>query len=260
MTLRTILSDSDLESPLVGKAVTAHIKSHGPEGFDCTVYDAGTGWACDALLPRIVAHELSGEAVPPELATGDTVIALVVGVSGGTEDGDGRLMLSVTSHELVGRLLTGFVEEILSGKAVIKGIARVAGTKSKIAVAPTVPGLDAREACIGHGATRVKGVERLLNRAFGSEKLEIIEYSGDRATFLANAMKPVEVADVLVEGEHAVVAVEPHQLSGDIGERGLNARLAGRLTDLSIHVVTPGTDLRQAMDRLAAEKTPAETA
>jgi N utilization substance protein A len=207
-----------------------------------------------------VAHELSEGTAPPEWAEGDTVIALVVGVSDGTEGDNGRLALSVTAPELVERLLTGFVEEILSDKVVIKGIARVAGTRSKIAVAPAGPGVDARQACIGHGATRVKGVERLLNRAFGSEKLEIVEYSGDRATFLANAMKPVEVADVLVEGQHAVVAVEPHQLSGDIGERGLNARLAGRLTGLSIHVVTPGTDLRQAMDRLAAEKTPAETA
>ncbi|GLY80442.1 hypothetical protein [Actinoallomurus iriomotensis] len=246
--MRTILSDPDLEPPLLGKAVTAHIKSRGPEGFTCTVYDAGTGRAHDALLPRSVAHELSAGAAPPVPAPGDTVIALVVGVSDERE-----LMLSVTSHELVERLLTGFVGEILDGKVVIKAIARAAGTRTKIAVAPTVPGVDARRACVGPGATRVKGVESLLNRAFGSETLEIVEHSDDRATFLTNAMMPVEVADLLVEGEHAVVVVEPHQLSGDIGERSLNARLAGRLTGLAVQVVTPGTDLRPALDRLAAE-------
>ncbi|MFB9830827.1 hypothetical protein [Actinoallomurus acaciae] len=260
MTLRTDLSDPDLESPLVGKAVTAHIRSRGPDGFDCAVYDAGTSRARDALLPHVIAHELAGGTAPPEWARGDTVIALVVGVSDGADGDYGRLMLSVTAPELVERLLTGFVEEILDGKVVIKGVARAAGTRSKVAVAPAGPGVDAREACTGRGATRIEGVERLLNRTFGGEKLEIVEYSGDRATFLANAMRPVEVAGILVDREDAVVAVEPHRSSGGVEEENLNARLAGSLTGLSVRVVAAGTDLRQEIERLVAERPPAETA
>jgi transcription antitermination factor NusA-like protein len=258
MTVRTILSDLGLESPLVGTTVTAHIKSSGPDGFHCTVYDVGTGKARDALLPRADAYDLPEGAAPPELAAGDTVIALVVGVSDGAQEGTERLMLSATAPELVERILSGFVDEILTGKIVIKSVARVAGTKAKIAVAPTTAGLDARGACIGRGASRIKGAESLLNRGFGKERLEIIQYSSDRATFLSNAMNPVQVTEILVDRDNAVVAVEEHQLSGGIGEGGLNAELAGRLTGLYVRVVKSGTDLRKALDQLVADQAAAE--
>ncbi|GAA2404365.1 hypothetical protein GCM10010191_10120 [Actinomadura vinacea] len=250
--VRTILSDLGLESPLVGTTVTAHIKSSGPDGFRCTVYDVATLLPREALLPRADAYDLPEGAAAPELVPGDTVIALVVGVSGGEEEGTERLLLSATAPELVERILAGFVDEILRGKVVIKAVARVAGTKTKIAVAPTTKGVDARGACIGRGACRLKGAERLLNRGYGRERLEIIEYSSDPVTFLTNAMNPVQVTEVLVQGGDAIVAVEGHQLSGGIGEGGLNAQLAGRLTGHYVRVVKAGTDLRAALDRSAA--------
>jgi transcription antitermination factor NusA-like protein len=249
----TILSDLGLESPLVGMAVTAHISSSGPDGFRCVVHDVATGRRRDALLPRADAYALPEGAAPPVLRADDTVVALVVGVTGGEGDGGERLMLSTTAPKLVERILAGFVDEMLTGRVVITNIARVAGTKCKVAVAPTAPGVDARGACIGRGASRLKGAERLLNRGFGREKLEIIEFASDRATFLRNAMNPVQATEVLVERDLAVVAIEEHQLSGGIGQGGLNAELAGRLTDLYVRVVKAGTDLREAMDRLAAE-------
>ncbi|MCO6009179.1 hypothetical protein NE236_29840 [Actinoallomurus purpureus] len=258
--MRTILSDLELESPLVGTTVTAHIKAGGPDGFNCTVYDAGTGQARDALMLRADTYDLPEGAAPPELVPGDTLIALVTGVAEGEQDGTERLLLSVTTPELVERILSGFVDEILAGKVVIKNVARVAGSKAKIAVAPTTLGVDARGACIGRGASRIKGAERLLNRAFGKERLEIIEYSGDRAIYLRNAMSPVSVADVLVERDNAIVAVEEHQLSGGIGEGGLNAQLAGQLTGLYVQVVKVGTDLRKAMDQLQADQAAAAAA
>ncbi|WP_433467312.1 hypothetical protein [Spirillospora sp. CA-128828] len=255
--MRTILSDLGLESPLVGTTVTAHIKSSGPDGFRCAVYDVATGEARDALLPRADAFDLPEGAPQPQLASGSKVVALVVGVSPGP-DGSERLMLSATAPELVERLLAGFVDELLSGKVVIKAIARVAGTKTKIAVAPTVPGVDARGACIGRGASRLKGAESLLNHGYGRERLEIIEFSNDPATFLVNAMNPVQVTDALAERGNAIVAVEEHQLSGGIGEGGLNAQLAGRLTGHYVRVVKTGTDLREALDQLVADKAAAE--
>lgn len=248
--MRTILSDLGLESPLVGTTVTAHIKSSGPDGFRCTVYDVATGQGRDALLPRADAYNLPEGVAPPRLAAGDTVVALVVDVADGGPEGGERLILSTTAPELVERILAAFVDEILTGRVVIKAVARVAGTKAKIAVAPTVPGVDARGACIGRGASRLKAAERLLNRGFGRERLEIIDYSGDRAAFITNAMNPMQVTEVLIERGTAVVAVEEHQLSGGIGEGGLNAELAGRLTGLYVHVVKAGTDLRQVMDQL----------
>jgi transcription antitermination factor NusA-like protein len=248
----TILSDLGLESPLVGMTVTAYIRSRGPDGFRCVVRDVATGRQREALLPRADAYDLPEGAAPPVLRAGDSVVALVVGVAGGGRDGTELLMLSATAAQLVERILAGFVDEILTGRVVITNVARVAGTKCKIAVAPTVRGVDARGACIGRSASRVKGAESLLNRAFGREKLEIIEYASDRVTFLRNAMNPVQAAEILVEGNHAVVAIEEHQLSGGIGEGGLNAELAGRLTDLYVRVVKAGTDLPEAMNRLFA--------
>src|SRR5216117_3306343 len=100
MPVGTILSDLGLESPLVGTTVTAHIKSSGPDGFRCTVYDAATGEAREAVLPRSDAYDLPDGAEPPALGEGDTLIALVVGV-----DGTERLMLSATAPELVERIL-----------------------------------------------------------------------------------------------------------------------------------------------------------
>jgi transcription antitermination factor NusA-like protein len=256
----TILSDLGLESPLVGTTVTAHIKASGPDGFHCTVYDAGTGQARDAFMLHADTYDLPEGVAPPQLVPGDTLIALVVGIDEGEQPGTERLMLSVTTPDLVERILSGFVDEILTGKVVIKGVARVAGTKAKIAVTPTTAGVDARGACIGRGASRIKGAERLLNRAFGREKLEIIEYSSNRATYVRNAMNPVEVTDVLVERDNAIVMVEEHQLSGGIGEGGLNAQLAGRLTGLYVQVVKVGTDLRKAMDQLVADQAAAAAA
>ncbi|XVQ11460.1 hypothetical protein ACQP1W_02450 [Spirillospora sp. CA-255316] len=245
--MRSILSDLGFASPLVGTAVTAHIMSSGPGGFRCLVYDVGALPPWEAFLPRADAYDLPEGAAPPEPAAGDTVVALVVGVSGGT--GAERLVLSATAPELVERVLAGFVDEILRGQVVIKAVARVAGTKTKIAVAPTTGGVDARGACIGRGAGRLRGAEKLLDRAFGRERLEIIEYSGDPATFLANAMSPVQVTEVLIRGGDAVVAVERHQLSGGIGEGGLNAQLAGRLTGHYVRVAKAGGDLRSFLGR-----------
>lgn len=258
--MRTILSDLGLESPLVGTTVTAHIESSGPDGCRCTVYDVATGQAREALLPFTDAYEVPEGATPPRLSAGDTVIALVVGASAGEREGGERLVLSAAAPELVERVLCGFVDELVTGEVVIKGIARVAGTKSKIAVAPTGPGIDARGACIGRGASRLKGAQRLLNRAFGKERLEIIEYSSDQATFLENAMNPVQAVQIIVDGDNAIVTVAEHQLSGGIGAGGLNAQLAGQLTGLYVRVVKAGTDLREALDRLVADRAAAEAA
>ena len=271
----TVTSDPGTGHPLVGAAVTARIVSGGPAGFRCAVRDTATLRTWEALLPRAHAYAVPEGAAAPDLAPGDTLTALVVGVSGapggsgtsgapgvsgapgrsavpakrGRRDGaggePGRLLLSATAPELAGRVLAGFVDEILRGRVVIKAVARVAGTKTKIAVAATVRGVDARGACIGRGAGRLRAAERLLNRASGRERLEIIEYSGDPARFLANAMSPVRVTEVLIRDDgDAVVAVEEHQLSGGIGEGGLNAQLAGRLTGHYVQVVRAGTDLR----------------
>ncbi|MFD0853904.1 hypothetical protein ACFQ07_16825, partial [Actinomadura adrarensis] len=185
--------------------------------------------------------------------------ALVALVAGTTrepgEEGPERLLLSAIAPELVERVLSGFVDEILTGQVTVMGVARAAGTKSKIAVAARSHGVDARAACTGRSANRINAAERLLNRRFGREKLEIIEFSRNRAAFLANAMKPLHVTDVLIDHDNAVVSLEEQQLSGDISAAKLDAELAGRLTGLHVRVVEKDGDLRTAMGLLRVRHT-----
>lgn len=248
----TILSELDLESPLVGTVVTAHITAAAPDGFRCTVYDVATAQPREATLPRTEAYAVAPGSRPPALNPGDTIITYVTSVN--IVDGEEHLLLSATVPHLVERLLAAVVDEILTGQVAIMGTTRVAGTKTKIAVAPTAAGVDAKGACIGKSGSRIRTVERLLNHHSGHERLEIIEYSSDQARYLVNAMNPVRVTEVLVDGGNAVVALERHQMSGGIGEGGLNAQLAGRLTGLYVRIVGAGTDLRAALDELAAER------
>ncbi|URM98923.1 hypothetical protein LUW76_33870 [Actinomadura madurae] len=214
----TILDDLGLQSPLVGMAVTAQVRSGGPDGFVCTVAGVGGAGTSTALLPRANAYTLAAGAAPPRLRAGDIITALVMSVSSGVAVGEAdRLVLSVTAPALVERILAGFVDELMTGDVVIKGIARVAGAKTKIAVAPTRPGVEPKGAFIGRRANRLRGAENLLNRGFGNERLEVIEFSGDRAAYLVNAMNPIKVSGALVEDGNAVVAVEPHQVPGASG-------------------------------------------
>jgi N utilization substance protein A len=127
------------------------------------------------------------------------------------------------------------VPEIADGSVEIAGLAREAGHRTKIAVKSTVPGLNAKGACIGPMGQRVRQVMSEL----GGEKIDIVDFSEDPAELIAHALSPARVSKVEVvdrEARAARVTVPDYQLSLAIGREGQNARLAARLTGWRIDI------------------------
>ena len=177
---------------------------------------------------------LPAELIPGEkLNHGDRVKCYVVGVNRGPRNL--QINLSRTHPELVRRLFALEVPEVADGAVEIVSIAREAGHRSKVAVRPTVKGLNAKGACIGPRGQRVSNIMREL----GGEKIDIIDYSEDPAQYVGNALAPSKVVkvDVVDEDEQrARVVVPDYQLSLAIGKEGQNARLAARLTGWKIDI------------------------
>lgn len=127
------------------------------------------------------------------------------------------------------------VPEIAGGLVEIVSLAREAGHRTKIAVKANDPSVNAKGACIGEMGRRVRAVTEEL----AGEKVDIVDYNADLATFVANALSPAKVtsAFVLDAGTKAVRALVPdYQLSLAIGKEGQNARLAAKLTGAKIDI------------------------
>ncbi len=174
------------------------------------------------------------EQVPGEVYQhGQRIRAVVVHVAKGFRGP--QITLSRSHPNLVKKLFALEVPEIADGTVEIAAIAREAGHRSKIAVRATVPGVNAKGACIGPMGSRVRAVMSELH----GEKIDIIDWSEDPATFVGNALSPakalrVEVVDAA--NRAARVTVPDFQLSLAIGREGQNARLAARLTGWRIDI------------------------
>ncbi len=174
------------------------------------------------------------EQVPGErYAHGERIRCVVVHVTKGMRGP--QITLSRSHPALVKKLFALEVPEIADGTVEIGAIAREAGHRTKIAVRSTAPGVNAKGACIGPMGQRVRAVMSELH----GEKIDIIDWSDDPATFVGNALSPakalrVEVVDLA--SRTARVTVPDFQLSLAIGREGQNARLAARLTGWRIDI------------------------
>ncbi len=144
------------------------------------------------------------------------------------------IIVSRAHKLLVKRLFELEVPEIYHGQVEIVGIAREAGSRTKIAVRARQPGIDARGACIGQRGLRVQAIVNEL----GGEKIDIIEWSEKPEQYVANALEPAHVVrvDIVTEDKTAYVVVPDRQLSLAIGKEGQNARLAAKLTGWRIDI------------------------
>ncbi|MFA6298211.1 MAG: transcription termination factor NusA [Nocardioides sp.] len=181
----------------------------------------------EALLPV-------GERVPGEdYQHGTRIKCLVVSVRKGMRGP--QITLSRSHPNLVKKLFALEVPEIASGVVEIKAIAREAGHRTKIAVMTEAPGVNPKGACIGPMGQRVRNVMSELH----GEKIDIVDWSDDPATLVANALSPARVSSVEVvdlAARSARVVVPSFQLSLAIGKEGQNARLAARLTGWRIDI------------------------
>jgi N utilization substance protein A len=181
----------------------------------------------EAMLP--VAERVPGE----RYEHGTRIKALVVSVRRGMRGP--QVNLSRSHPNLVKKLFALEVPEIADGTVEICAIAREAGHRSKIAVRSTVPGVNAKGACIGPMGQRVRNVMHELH----GEKIDIVDWSDDPAELVAHALSPARVSSVQVvdaEARAARVVVPDYQLSLAIGKEGQNARLAARLTGWRIDI------------------------
>jgi N utilization substance protein A len=185
-------------------------------------------------LGKIEAIMPAAEQVPGESYRHGSRIKVYV-VSVRKESRGPQVVVSRTHPALVERLFRLEVPEIADGTVEIKAVAREAGHRSKIAVWSNDPNVSAKGACIGPMGQRVRAVMHELNE----EKIDIIDYSDDPATFVGQALSPAKVSSVTVVDERARAArvvVPDYQLSLAIGREGQNARLAARLTGWRIDI------------------------
>jgi N utilization substance protein A len=145
-----------------------------------------------------------------------------------------QIIVSRAHKALVKRLFELEVPEIYHGQVEIVGLAREAGSRTKVAVRARQPGIDARGACIGQRGLRVQAIVNEL----GGEKIDIIEWSEKPEQYVANALEPAHVVrvDIVADDKTAYVVVPDRQLSLAIGKEGQNARLAAKLTGWRIDI------------------------
>ena len=145
-----------------------------------------------------------------------------------------QVIVSRNHPELVKRLFEQEVTEVSDGIVEIKGIAREAGSRTKIAVYSHEEDVDPVGACVGQNGQRVNNIVEEL----GGEKIDIIKWNEDPRVFIASALSPSKVIDVVLnEADHnATVIVPEYQLSLAIGKEGQNARLAAKLTNWRIDI------------------------
>lgn len=184
-------------------------------------------------LGRTEALLLPSEQIPGEYpATGDRLKLFMVEVKK-TSKGP-QVMVSRTHPGLLKRLFELEVPEIHDGLVEVKGIAREAGARSKLAVHSRDGNVDPVGACVGHKGMRVQSVVNELR----GEKVDIIKWSADAGEYVANALSPAKASRVVIEEADKVarVIVPDYQLSLAIGRAGQNARLAAKLTGWRIDI------------------------
>ena len=146
-------------------------------------------------------------------------------------------MLSRKHFGFVKRLFELEIPEINEGIILVYSVAREAGVRTKIAVYSENPNVDAVGACIGEKGSRINRIISELN----GEKIDVIPYENDPARFIENALSPAKNLHVFITDEKkklALVVVDKENLSLAIGKKGLNVRLASRLTHYKIDVQT----------------------
>ena len=180
----------------------------------------------EALLPR--SEQVDGE----RYEQGSRIKAVITEVRSGTKGP--QVILSRRDPELIRTLFEIEVPEIADGLVEIRGVAREPGYRSKIAVESHAQGVDPVGACVGPRGSRVRMVVSELR----GEKIDIIPWNTEPARFIAKALSPARVREVLVDDEtkEATVIVPEDQLALAIGKEGLNARLAARLTGWKVDI------------------------
>ena len=170
--------------------------------------------------------------------TGDP-IKLFISDVGNTKNS--HIAVSRASEGFLKALFTEEISEVYSGTIVIKAAARQAGERSKIAVYSSDPNVDPAGACIGPNGNRIQKIVGELGNGNSKEKVDVIAYSDNPMIFVAEALKPAKVIGISYDEEvpeECTAIVRDDSLSLAIGKKGVNVRLASKLTGIKIDVIT----------------------
>lgn len=227
----------------VGDIINAQVRSVDTTSGTVTVL---LGDKHESLLPR-------EEQIPTEsLRRGDYIRLYVVDVH--KSNRGPVIKLSRTHRNLLRRLMEQEIPEVREGTVELKAIAREPGARSKVAVAATMPGVDPVGSCVGMRGIRIQNI---VNELAG-EKIDVVEWNMDLRTYIANALSPAKVQNVVLDEENsiktAIVIVPDRQLSLAIGKEGQNARLAAKLTGWRIDIKSETEAHEEGLDVLAAEQ------
>ena len=231
----------------IGTIITGKVEKVDERGISVNIVKTSV------YLPK---KELIGDE---KFIVGETIKIYVDNVASGNKG----------AHILVSRAKEGFlkclfmeeIHEIYDGTIQIKGIAREAGERSKIAVYSQDPKIDPAGACIGPNGSRIqKIVSQLGNGGIGKEKIDIIAYSDNAALYIMEALKPAHALGIALNEEEktATVVVKDDSLSLAIGRRGVNVRLAVKLTGFNIDVKTETQAIDEGFEYVSFEEIQAE--
>ena len=176
------------------------------------------------------------ECIPgEELKMGASIKVYITKIESGAKGP--VIMLSRKHYGFVKRLFELEIPEFKDGILVMHGVAREAGVRSKVAVSSTLENVDAKGSCIGEKGRRIAAI----NNELGGEKVDLIEYNPDMEVFIANALSPAKNINVSITDEknqEALAIADDENLSLAIGKKGINIKLASKLTKYKINVKT----------------------
>ena len=224
----------------VGELINAQVRS----------VDTVSGTVTVLLDDKHESLLMRDEQIPRErLRRGDYVRVYIVDVHKSSRGP--VIKLSRTHRNLLRRLLEQEIPEVREGVVEIKAIAREPGARSKAAVVATKDGVDAVGSCVGLRGLRIQNIVNELS----GEKIDVVEWHPELTKYIANALSPAKVNNVILEEKGnvktAIVIVPDRQLSLAIGKEGQNARLAAKLTGWRIDIKSESEAIEEGLDRLA---------
>lgn len=234
----------------IGTMITGRVEKVDDRGISVNIVRSSV------YLPK---NQLIGDE---RFNVGDTIKLYVNSVEASTKGG-ARIVVTRSNEGFLKSLFFEEIHEIYDGTIEIKNIAREAGERSKVAVFSKDPNVDPAGACIGPNGSRIQKIVGQLGNGQSREKIDIIAYSDNPGLFIMEALKPAKVAGIIVgENKQATAIVKDDSLSLAIGRRGVNARLAVKLTGYNIDIKTESEALEagltyQSFEELEALETEA---
>ena len=231
----------------IGTIITGKVEKVDDRGISVNIVKTSV------FLPK---KELIGDE---KFIVGETIKIYVDDVASGTKGA--HIVVSRSKEGFLRCILAEEISEIYDGTVQIKAVAREAGERSKVAVYSKDPTIDPAGACIGSNGARIqKVVSQLGNGGVNKEKIDIIGYSDNTALFIMEALKPARVVGAVVDEENksAIAIVNDDSFSLAIGRRGVNVRLAVKLTGYNIDVKTETMAAEEGLEYISLEEATAE--